>query len=272
MAAAPPSVPSFGSLLPPPPAERRGIPLYYNKSEEEVRQDVYERYDELVARQTALHLADALHPGGVYPFQALANYLTHPMCQVGREDVKVADIGCSVGRLIGDAATAHPDWDCYGIDFSYQMLRQARDYWLLGKELSPNLLRFGYPLTPLSGPQLPNLHLGLADAATLPFPDASLDLLWNTFLIDRLPDAFTAFDEWWRVLRPGGQLVTVSPLNFLRVEQWGRYHPPVKLLNYLLQRGWQLLDLTDPLILNEPMDRRGNQIVWHTWAVTLQRP
>ena len=268
MAAVPPSVPSFGALLPPPLAERRGIPLYYLKSEEETRQDVYERYDELVARQTALHLADTLN--GSYPFQPLLDYLQQWWPQ--QSHARVADVGCSVGRLLGEAATAQPNWDCYGIDFSYQMLRQARDYWVLGKTLSPNLLRFGYPLATLTGRQLPNLHLALADGADLPFPNGSLDLLWNTFLIDRLPDAFAAFTEWGRVLSPGGRLVCVSPLNFLRVEQWERYHPPVKLLDYLLGQGWQLLDLTDPLTLHEPMDRRGNQIAWQTWAVVLQKP
>ena len=254
-------------LLPVPLAERRGVPLYYLKSEDEVRQDVYERYDELVTRQTALHLADELNGG--YPFQPLLDYVKRWWPTTA--NARVADIGCSVGRLIGEAACAHSNWDCYGIDFSYQMLRQAQEYWLLGEPLTPNLLRFGYPLTELVGHRLSNLSLGLADAKALPFPDASLDLLWNTFLIDRLVDVHAAVAEWQRVLRPGGRLVIVSPLNFLRLEQWERYYPPVKLLDYFLQTGWELLDLSDPLVLHEPMDGRGNQIQWKTLAVTLQK-
>ncbi|WP_238751129.1 class I SAM-dependent methyltransferase [Neolewinella maritima] len=261
-------MPSFGSLLPPPLDERRGIPLYYLKSEEEVRQDVYERYDELVARQTALHLADELNEG--YPFQPLLDYVS--AWWPADEHARVADIGCSVGRLIGEAARQQPGWDCYGIDFSYQMLRQAREYWLLGKTLSPNLLRFGYPLTALVGQQLSNLHFALADAKSLPFPDGSLDLLWNTFLIDRLADVPAAAAEWHRVLRPGGRLVIVSPLNFLQLAQWEQYHPPVKLLDHFLQTAWELLDLTDPLVLHEPMDARGNRIAWRTLAAVLVKP
>ncbi|THH37959.1 class I SAM-dependent methyltransferase [Neolewinella litorea] len=258
---------AFGSLLPPPLDERRGIPLYYRKSEEEVRQDVYERYDELVARQTALHLADELHGG--YPLQPLADYL-QPWIPAGPARA-VADVGCSVGRLVGDIALAHPDWDCYGIDFSYQMLRQGRDYWTAGKSVSANLLRYGYPLESFTGHQLPNLQFALADAAALPFPDHSLDLLINTFLIDRLPDARRAFTEWQRVVKPGGRVVMVSPLNFLKQKQWEHFHPPIKIVDHLLREGWQLLDLTDPLDLEEPMDKRGNVVRWRTLALVLER-
>ncbi|WP_157974441.1 class I SAM-dependent methyltransferase [Lewinella sp. IMCC34183] len=259
---------AFGTLLPPPPAKRRGIPLYYDKTEEEVRQDVYERYDELVARQTALHLADEAHGG--YPLQPLADYLGRWLPD--SPAAAIADVGCSVGRLIGDLATAHPAWDCYGLDFSYQMLRQARDYWNLGETVSANLLRYGYGHDTFSGKRLPNLHFALADAAALPFPDASLDVLFSTFLIDRIPDPFRAFAEWRRVIKPGGRLLCVSPLNFLKREQWEKYHPPVRLLDHLLTTGWQLADLTDPLWLEEPMDRRGSCIRWKTLALVIDRP
>ncbi len=270
MAVAPPSAPSFGSLLPPPPAERRGIPLYYQKSEAETRQDVYERYDELVARQTALHLADRLHGG--YPLQPLADYVARWLPAPLPSHLRLADIGCSVGRLIGDLATEYPGWDCYGIDFSYQMLRQARDYWSAGRTLSPNLLRYGYGVPHLPGRELPNLHFALADGQELPFPDGSLDVLFNTFLLDRLPDPFRGLDEWLRVLRPGGRMICVTPLNFLRVGQWERYHPPMKIVGHLLATGWELLDLTDPLPLREPMDARGNAVQWNTLAFAVGKP
>ena len=246
---------------------RRGIPLYYDKSEEETRQDVYERYDDLVARQTALHLSDAENGG--YPMQPLLDYVRRWL--PANDRLAVADVGCSVGRLIGDLASDHPNWDCYGIDFSYQMLRQAKEYWIDGRTVSANLLRFGLHQQSFAGQRLPNLHFALADAAALPFPDHSLDLLVNTFLIDRIPDPLAAFREWARILRPGARLITVTPLNFLKQRQWEAFHPPVKLLDPLLGAGWQLQDLTDPLYLDEPMDRRGNVVRWKTWALVADR-
>lgn len=257
-----------GRLLPAPVYTRRGVPFYHAKTEAEFREDVYERYDKLVTRQTALHLADDLHGG--YPFQLLQDYIG---CHLPADRaISVADLGCSVGRLIGDIAADHPDWDCYGLDLSYQMLRQAKDYWTNGETLRPNLLRHGWGAPALPGQRLTNLHFALARAEALPFPDASLDVVINTFLIDRLPNVASALQEWMRVLQPGGRLITVSPLNFLQPAGWRTAHPPVKLLDHLQKEGWQIVDWTDPLPLTEPMDARQNAVVWQCLAFVATRP
>ena len=39
---------------------RQGIPFFHDKNEKEFQQDPYERYDPMVIRQSALHLADEL--------------------------------------------------------------------------------------------------------------------------------------------------------------------------------------------------------------------
>lgn len=258
---------AFGQLLPTPSTLRRGIPLYYEKSEAEVRDDVYERYDELVTRQTALHLADALHGG--YPFSPLLDYVLK-FLPTG-DQLAIADIGCSVGRLAAEIAQQHTNWDVYALDLSYQMLRQGNDFWTKGEYLRPNLIRYGWGTPELPGKTLPNLHFALSKGEALPFPDASLDVLFNTFLIDRLPQPYDAFAEWARVLKPGGTLITVSPLNFLRVEGWRQAFPPVKILEHLRSQGWLLEDWTDPLILQEPMDLRGNGVTWQCLAFVVKR-
>lgn len=257
-----------GKLLPPAPSSRRGIPFFYEKSEAEFNADVYERYDELVTRQTALHLADGLH--GTYPFQPLKDYIYQYL--PSGKGLYVADIGCSVGRLIGDLATGNPSWDCYGIDLSYQMVRQANDFWVKGKTLLPNLIRYGWGTPKLSGQNLNNLRFALAKGEDLPFPDASLDVLFNTFLIDRLPSPFAAFKEWARVLKPGGRLIVVSPLNFLQPDGWRIAHPPVKIMAYLQREGWDIENWTDPLVLEEPMDVRGNLVRWASIAFVASKP
>ncbi|NJC27894.1 class I SAM-dependent methyltransferase [Neolewinella antarctica] len=241
-----------------PISTRREIPFHYAKTEQEFTDDVYERYNELVTRQTALHLADELHGG--YPFQDLLNYLLHWLPD--GKGLTVADVGCSVGRLAGEVAGRHPDWSVHGIDLSYQMLRQANDYWVKGDRIPLNLTRYGFGLPTLSTIPLANLSFALARAEDLPFADASLDVLVNTFLIDRLLDPFAAFPEFHRVLRPGGRLITVTPLNFLTPDGWHAAHPPVKMFNHLRQSGWEILDWVDPLVLHEPMDKRGNAVTW----------
>ncbi|WP_187270902.1 class I SAM-dependent methyltransferase [Neolewinella aurantiaca] len=260
--------PPKGNLLSPASSSRRGVPFFYDKSEAEFKADVYERYDELVTRQTALHLADELHQA--YPFQPLQNYIRDHL-SVG-DHLKVADVGCSVGRLIGDIANANTSWDCYGIDLSYQMLRQATDFWVKGASLRPNLIRYGWGTPELAGYELTNLSFALAKGELLPFPDASLDVVINTFLIDRLPTPFAAFAEWARVLKPGGRLITASPLNFLQPEGWRTAHPPVKILSHLQQQGWSIENWTDPLPLEEPMDVRGNSVRWACVAFVADKP
>jgi ubiquinone/menaquinone biosynthesis C-methylase UbiE len=258
----------FGKLLPTPLSVRRGIPFFYEKSEAEVADDVYERYDALVTRQTALHLADELH--GNYPFASLLEYVT-AWLPASDQPLAVADLGCSVGRMAATLAQRRSDWDVYGLDLSYQMLRQARDFWTQKTTLQPNLIRYGWGTPALAGHQLNNLHFALSRAEALPFPDASLDVIINTFLIDRLPGPFSAFAEWRRVLKPGGRLITVSPLNFLQPDGWRTAHPPVKILDHLREAGWGLEDWTDPLPLDEPMDARGNAVSWHCLAFVVER-
>lgn len=262
--------------LPTPVSVRRGIPFYHEKSAAEFSADVYERYDELVTRQTALHLADELHGG--YPFQDLLDYvLTWLPNGAG---LSAVDVGCSVGRLAAEMALRDPSWSVVGVDLSYQMLRQANDYWVNGLEVKPNLVRYGFGTPTLSHPYSfapsdqaapPRLQFALAKAEALPFGGASLDLVLNTFLIDRLPQPYAAFPEFRRVLKPSGRMITVTPLNFLTAGGWREAFPPIKILHHLQGSGWKLLDWVDPFVLKEPMDLRGNAVRWACVAFVCEK-
>lgn len=77
--------------------------------------------------------------------------------------------------------------------------------------VAPFLVRYGWGTPTLPVHQLKNLPFALARAEALSLPDASLDVVLNTFLIDRVPDPLAAFVEWKRVLQPGGQVIAVTP-------------------------------------------------------------
>ncbi len=51
---------------------------------------------------------------------------------------------------------------------------------------------------------------GVADAISLPFPDRSFDVVTSAFMLRNVPDVRRAFAEQWRVLRPGGQSLTLE--------------------------------------------------------------
>ena len=51
----------------------------------------------------------------------------------------------------------------------------------------------------------------LADAVALPLPNAALDYLCSSHVLEHLPNPLAALHEWHRVLRPGGWLYLVVP-------------------------------------------------------------
>ncbi len=51
----------------------------------------------------------------------------------------------------------------------------------------------------------------VADATRLPFPDATFDYVFNSHLLEHLPDPRAAIREWLRLLKPGGHLAMVIP-------------------------------------------------------------
>ena len=50
----------------------------------------------------------------------------------------------------------------------------------------------------------------VADCVRLPFEDETFDLVYSNFVIEHLESPQAAFDEWRRVLRPGGSLVVLT--------------------------------------------------------------
>jgi ubiquinone/menaquinone biosynthesis C-methylase UbiE len=51
----------------------------------------------------------------------------------------------------------------------------------------------------------------VAEATDLPFADGELDYVASSHVLEHLPDIFSAWLEWWRVLRPGGISFMIVP-------------------------------------------------------------
>ena len=79
---------------------RNGIPFFYDKTATDFKKDIYERYDDMVVRQTALHLADALW--GHYPIQAVLDFAEEHYQNYPEHNI--LEVGCGVGRWIGSLA------------------------------------------------------------------------------------------------------------------------------------------------------------------------
>lgn len=100
------------------------------------------------------------------------------------------DVGCGSGVVSGEPV---PNFRSVGLDFSREMLKVSKKAY-------------------------PELPLVQADAQRLPFRDESMDAVTGAFVFRNLADLGAGISEAFRVLRPGGILLSLEfsmPSNFL---------------------------------------------------------
>jgi ubiquinone/menaquinone biosynthesis C-methylase UbiE len=104
----------------------------------------------------------------------------------------VLDLACGPGGWALEAAFAHPDWQITGLDASTKMVNYANAQ------------------AQVQGLGNASFQVG-NDLQTLPFPDASFDLVNERFILDWVltqPDQWSCLiRESLRILRPGGILL-----------------------------------------------------------------
>jgi ubiquinone/menaquinone biosynthesis C-methylase UbiE len=100
-----------------------------------------------------------------------------------RPDERVLDVGCGSGAALAPAARDAAS--ATGIELSPAMAKRARS-------------------------AVPEVEVLVGDAATLPFPDSSFDVVLSAFTVFFMPDPTSALREWRRVLTPGGRLVMAT--------------------------------------------------------------
>jgi ubiquinone/menaquinone biosynthesis C-methylase UbiE len=108
----------------------------------------------------------------------------------------VLDLGCGTGRLLDRLANHFPDLRGTGLDFSPEMLRQARQ----------------------RNRHHPRLIYVQGNAEALPFADSQFDAVFNTLSFLHYPKPEQVFSEVSRVLHPGGRFYLVDPTFKRQVE------------------------------------------------------
>jgi SAM-dependent methyltransferase len=100
------------------------------------------------------------------------------------EQGRLLDVGCGTGSLARAMATRWPARAVIGVDVAAPYIAYAR-----------------------AQPRLDNLAFEIADAAQLPYPDASFDGAAAQLALNFVPDPGAALDEMKRATVPGGRLV-----------------------------------------------------------------
>ena len=113
----------------------------------------------------------------------LLEYVELPEC------CNVLDIGCGTGKLLNRLAANYPDLQGTGLDFSAEMLRQARR----------------------SNQHHPRLVFVQGNVAPLRFADEQFDTVFNTFSFLHYTNPEQVFAEIYRILRPGCKFYLVDP-------------------------------------------------------------
>lgn len=94
----------------------------------------------------------------------------------------ILDAGCGTGAVTAQLQKRYPDAQLIAIDHSPDMLAYAKAH-------------------------CPNLTYHCTDAAVLPLPDQSVDLVFANFLVPWHADITSLLREWKRVLREDGLLI-----------------------------------------------------------------
>lgn len=97
------------------------------------------------------------------------------------------DLGAGTGDLAQEALRQYPDCRCVAADFTLEMMRHGRQ--------RSNAER---------------IRWNAADALQLPYPESVFDGVVSGFLLRNLSDIRRGLREQYRVLKPGGRIVTLD--------------------------------------------------------------
>lgn len=119
-------------------------------------------------------------------FRSLHGHIERELASV-KKSVRVLDAGCGTGGLILRMKARHPQWRFSGIDFMPMACALAEK-------------RCG------SG-----VDLQVASITALPFADQTFDVVISADVVCQVAEPARAMEEFFRVLRPGGQVIINVP-------------------------------------------------------------
>ena len=111
-----------------------------------------------------------------------------------------------------------------------------------------------------------NYSLKVADAYSLPYPDATFDVIFNSYMFDLLPekDFSQVLLEFKRVLKPGGRIVITS------MTMGRKWYSQV--WDWLVRKDSHILEGCRPISLVDDVNQAGFQNVREEYVSQLTFP
>ena len=191
-------------------------------------------------------------------YRTIDHLAARALVSTGSESLQtILDIGCGVGRCACDLADLAPKSVVLAADASDAMLELACRA-ASGNVTKLDLSAYGFGAIdlPRRGPY-PNLTFVRCDGLDTPFKGSIADVILCVNVADRVASPRLLFEECHRLLRPGGQLVFSSPLNWSTSDLWARYPSAHSIMNLAKEEiGFEIEESFDRLVYKEYLDAR----------------
>jgi len=125
------------------------------------------------------------------------SFVEHAIGLIGPASGHAVDIGCGPGQILKKLSARLPEWKFYGVDRSLAMIRLAAEWGGKGN---------GSPATGSAAAKA-NVHFAAGDANSLPFGDASFDLVLCNSVLHHMRDPDRLLAEIRRIAKPNGAIL-----------------------------------------------------------------
>lgn len=243
------------------------IPIFCPRTEEQRSKDKYDKDFEVVL-YTGIYafgyqLFDFGEAEGLY---RTVNSLLLSNLDKNKANL-ILDVGCGVGRTLYDCAELYPNSLFIGMDYSYNMIRRAKDILLSGKLIEIDLSKRGFKKVSFKGKSLNNVILAQGDVLNLPFNPESFDCVINTYLIDRVKGSQKGASTNGFCFETGRSFHIYRSLNFETKNMWVKMPNKDKVIKMLESQGIKIREWFDGLVYREVIDSRGNYTDWGTLVI-----
>jgi ubiquinone/menaquinone biosynthesis C-methylase UbiE len=116
---------------------------------------------------------------------------------------RLLDVGCGGGQAVIMLQARYPHLRLAGIDLSDFMVERAQR----------NADKVGYAI-----------QFEVADAQSLPYSDASFDVVYSFGSAKHWPEPIEGFSECWRVLKPGGHMLIADATSEVTSTQVQKFY------------------------------------------------